>query len=228
MNDKIVRILVVDDEQDLCEILRYNLTQEGWSVTTANSAEEALAQDLSKYNLLLLDVMMGGISGFELARTLRASEDTHHVPVIFLTARSGEDDVVKGLELGGDDYITKPFNVREVVARIRAVLRRSEPEQEPADEHVTYQGVVLDLNNKSVTVDGEYVPSTKTEFEILRLLVDNRGHVLSREELIDKVWPDNVMVMGRTVDVNITRVRKKIGPYAKFLITRQGYGYFMQ
>lgn len=228
MDEKDSRILVVDDEQDLCEILKFNLETEGYQVETANSAEEALEKDIASYNLLLLDVMMGGMSGFQLAKQLKNSEVTAHIPIIFLTARDTENDTVTGFNLGADDYISKPFSIREVMVRVRAVLRRTASRLEGAEEPtvISYQGLLLNLNKKSVSVDGEDVPFTKTEFELLRLLLEERGRVFSRQELIDRVWPKDVLVLDRTVDVNITRMRKKIGKFAKCIVTRLGFGYF--
>lgn len=228
MDEKDSRILVVDDEQDLCEILKFNLETEGYQVETANSAEEALEKDIASYNLLLLDVMMGGMSGFQLAKQLKNSEVTVHIPIIFLTARDTENDTVTGFNLGADDYISKPFSIREVMVRVRAVLRRTASRLEGAEEPtvISYQGLLLNLDKKSVSVDGEDVPFTKTEFELLRLLLEERGRVFSRQELIDRVWPKDVLVLDRTVDVNITRMRKKIGKFAKCIVTRLGFGYY--
>ena len=228
MDEKDSRILVVDDEQDLCEILKFNLETEGYQVETANSAEEALEKDIASYNLLLLDVMMGGMSGFQLAKQLKNSEVTAHIPIIFLTARDTENDTVTGFNLGADDYISKPFSIREVMVRVRAVLRRTASRLEGAEEPavISYQGLLLNLNKKLVSVDGEDVPFTKTEFELLRLLLEERGRVFSRQELIDRVWPKDVLVLDRTVDVNITRMRKKIGRFAKCIVTRLGFGYY--
>lgn len=228
MDEKDSRILVVDDEQDLCEILKFNLETEGYQVETDNSAEEALEKDIASYNLLLLDVMMGGMSGFQLAKQLKNSEVTAHIPIIFLTARDTENDTVTGFNLGADDYISKPFSIREVMVRVRAVLRRTASRLEGAEEPavISYQGLLLNLDKKSVSVDGEDVPFTKTEFELLRLLLEERGRVFSRQELIDRVWPKDVLVLDRTVDVNITRMRKKIGKFAKCIVTRLGFGYY--
>lgn len=228
MDEKDSRILVVDDEQDLCEILKFNLETEGYQVETANSAEEVLEKDIASYNLLLLDVMMGGMSGFQLAKQLKNSAVTAHIPIIFLTARDTENDTVTGFNLGADDYISKPFSIREVMVRVRAVLRRTASRLEGAEEPavISYQGLLLNLDKKSVSVDGEDVPFTKTEFELLRLLLEERGRVFSRQELIDRVWPKDVLVLDRTVDVNITRMRKKIGKFAQCIVTRLGFGYY--
>ena len=205
--------MVVDDEQDLCEILKFNLETEGYQVATAYSAEEALEKNLARFDLLLLDVMMGGMDGFAMAERLKSNPETAHVPIIFLTAKTDENDKVNGLNLGADDYIAKPFSIREVMARVRAVLRRS---------------VEVNLDKKTVSIDGEDVPFSKTEFELLALLLRERGHVFSRQELINRIWPKDVLVLDRTVDVNITRMRKKIKDYAHHIVTRLGYGYFFE
>ena len=216
-------ILVVDDEQDLCDIISFNLEKEGYAVDSAFSAEEALKKDLGGYDLLLLDVMMGGMSGFKLAARLKADPKTTGIPIIFLTARDSEDDTVRGLELGADDYVSKPFSIRELLARIGAVLRRSSGSEE---DKLVYEGLVLDKERKIVTVDGEEVFLTRTEFDLLQLLLSDQGRVFSRSELIGKVWSDDVLVLDRTVDVNITRLRKKIGQYSTRIHTRSGFGYY--
>lgn len=228
MEENMKRILVVDDEQDLCEILKFNLETEGYEVETANSAEEALEMDIASFDLLLLDVMMGGMSGFQLAKQLKGNPMTANVPIIFLTARDTENDTVTGFNIGADDYISKPFSIREVMVRVRAVLRRTTEQADDADEPKTinYQGLQLNLDKKTVSIDGESIPFTKTEFELLRLFLEERGKVFSRQELIDRVWPKDVMVLDRTVDVNITRMRKKIGKFAKCIVTRLGFGYY--
>ena len=221
------RILVVDDEQDLLEILKFNLETEGYEVVTATSAEDALQLDIASFDLLLLDVMMGGMSGFAMARQLKDNPATSQVPIIFLTARDTENDTVTGFNLGADDYISKPFSLREVMVRVRAVLRRTSKENgEEESKTLSYQGIVMNLDRKTVSVDGEDIPFTKTEFELLHLLLDERGRVFSRQELIERIWPKDVLVLDRTVDVNITRLRKKIGRFAKCIVTRLGFGYY--
>ena len=220
------RILVVDDEEDLCEILKFNLEIEGYDVDTAFSSEDALKLDISSYNLLLLDVMMGEISGFKLANMLRKNEKTAKMPIIFLTAKDTENDLLTGFNLGADDYISKPFSIRQVVARVKAVLRRtaSKPlEQEP--ELLAYETLILDTKRIKASVNGEEVPLTKKEFEILKLLLENKGNVFSREEILSRIWKDEVYVLDRTIDVNIPRLRKKIGIYGKNIVTRLGFGY---
>ena len=222
MND--YRILVVDDEEDLCEILKFNLETEGYLVDTANSAEEALKLDLTRYNLLLLDVMMGEISGFKMARIMKNNNDTANIPIIFITAKDTENDTITGFNLGADDYISKPFSLREVVMRVKAVLRRTaSPVQR--EEQLIYKGLVIHIPQKKVMIDGEEAPLTKKEFEILLLLLQNQGRVFSREDILTKVWNDEAFVLDRTIDVNITRLRKKIGNYGKHIVTRLGYGY---
>ena len=221
------RILVVDDEQDLCEILKFNLETEGYEVETADSAETALTLDLTSFDLLPLDVMMGEMSGFALAKHLKNQEETKDLPIIFLTARDTENDTVTGFNLGADDYISKPFSIREVLVRVRAVLRRtSKDEDERQPSTLKYQGLELNLDNKTVSVDGVQIPFTKTEFEILHTLLEESGRVFSRQELINRIWPSDVLVLDRTVDVNITRLRKKIGRFSKCIVTRLGFGYF--
>ena len=221
------RILVVDDEQDLLEILKFNLETDGYLVDTANSAEEALSMNLEHYDLLLLDVMMGGMSGFAMARKLKAEPATKDIPIIFLTARDTENDTVTGFNLGADDYISKPFSIREVLVRVRAVLRRTADRSDNTTSNIiNYQGLQLNLDKKTVSIDDEELPFTKTEFEILHLLLEERGRVFSRQELIDRIWPKDVLVLDRTVDVNITRLRKKVGKFAKCIVTRLGFGYY--
>lgn len=222
------RVLVVDDEEDLCEILQFNLENEGFEVDVANSAEEALKLDLTKYELLLLDVMMGEISGFKMANMLKKDEKTSKIPIIFLTARDTENDMLTGFNIGADDYISKPFSIREVVARVKAVTRRrtaSESKAKAKEEIIQFETLIINVNQKKTLVDGEEVALTKKEFEILKLLLSQRERVFSRDEILSSVWTDEVYVLDRTIDVNITRLRKKIGPYGRNIVTRLGFGY---
>ena len=220
------RILVVDDEEDLCEILQFNLETEGYQVDVAYSAEEALKKNITDYNLLLLDVMMGEMSGFKMARVLRENPATASTPIIFLTAKDSETDRLTGFNIGADDYISKPFSIREVLARVKAVIRRVENKKTVvAVEQLTYETLVMFLGNKKVLLDGVEIPFTKKEYEILRLFLENKNRVFSRDEMLTRVWRDEVIVLDRTIDVNITRLRKKIGPYGKNIVTRLGYGY---
>lgn len=221
------RILVVDDEEDLCEILQFNLETEGYVVEVAYSAEEALRLDVSSFHLILLDVMMGEMSGFKMARQLRENPKTGKIPIIFLTARDTENDKLTGFNIGADDYIAKPFSIREVVARVKAVIKRyaSASGEKEDDKLLVFDNLIMNLSNKKITVDGEEIQFTKKEFEILRLLLENRNRVFTRDEILSKVWSEDVIVLDRTIDVNITRLRKKIRQYGKNIVTRLGYGY---
>ncbi len=224
------RILVVDDEESLCEILQFNLEAEGYSVDVAYSAEQALEMDLTQYSLLLLDVMMGEMSGFHLARQLRQDPKMDSVAIIFCTAKDTEDDTITGLNLGADDYISKPFSLREVSARVKTVLRRSKSAaavnvKPDVSERLQFETLSIDLTRKICTVDDQVVSLTKKELEILLLLLSKRGVIFSREEILQRVWSDEVIVLDRTIDVNITRLRKKIGRYGEYIVTRLGYGY---
>lgn len=216
-----VRILVVDDEAGIREGLCEYLSLEGYDAAGASSAEEAVSMGIGNYDLLLLDVMMDGMDGFELARRLKQSPDTASIPVIFLTAKDTDDDMVSGLRLGADDYIPKPFSMKNVMARIEAVMRRVKPEMQA-------RGVECDRMALSCRVDGKEVKLPRKEFEILALLLDNPGRIFSREELMRQIWPENVVVVDRSVDVHVTRIRAKIAPYGKNLVSRSGYGYGWQ
>jgi len=220
------RILVVDDEEDLCEILQFNLESEGYEVETANSAEEALDKDLSSYQLLILDVMMGDISGFKLAGMIRKNEKTATLPIIFITAKDTENDLMTGFNLGADDYISKPFSIREVTLRVKAILRRTQtPEPTEKEEIVRFDDFRVDVSRKKVFIGDNAITLTKKEFDMLLLLVTHPGRVYSREDILTQVWSDEVYVLDRTIDVNITRLRKKLGDYGKYIVTRLGYGY---
>lgn len=237
-------ILIVDDEPDICEILRFNLEMEGYEVITAEGAEEAQdivettispATNSATIDLILLDVMMTHKSGFEWAKELKGDPRTASIPIIFCTAKTMEEDLLQGFALGSDDYIYKPFRISEVKARVKAVLRRTQPETvevavnttvtQPECNTLIYEGIVLDLDRKECTVDGKEVAFTKLEFELLALLLSKPGQVLSREKILQTVWPSDAIVLDRTVDVNITRIRKKIGRYGECLRTKFGYGY---
>lgn len=218
------RILIVDDEQDLYDILAFNLEVAGFETDCAYSGEEGLRKDLQTYDLFLLDVMMPGMSGFEMARRLKADRRTAHLPIIFLTAKDEEDDVLQGFGIGADDYVKKPFSVKEVMARVKVVLNRKQTGAQPIG-HLSYKGLVVDNVGKTVTIDGAPVVFTRTEFDLLCLFLQHRGEVFSRQQLLDEVWPKDVIVTERTVDVNITRLRKKLGAYAACIVTRLGFGY---
>lgn len=220
------RILVVDDEEDLCEILQFNLEGEGYDVDIANSAEEALEKELTSYQLLILDVMMGGLSGFKLADILRKNEKTATLPIIFITAKDTENDMLTGFNIGADDYIPKPFSIREVTVRVKAVLRRTQKlNPTEKEESIQYDDLKIDVARKKIFIDKKPVILTKKEFEMLVLLVSHPGRIYSREEILTIVWTDEVFVLERTIDVNITRLRKKLGDYGKNIVTRLGYGY---
>ena len=221
------RILIVDDEETLCEVLKINLENEGYEVDTALSAEEALEMDLHKYSLILLDIMMGEISGIRFAKMLKSDANTARIPIIFCTARDSEDDMVKGLDLGADDYITKPYTVRNVMARVRSVLRRTSGHNNNVEisNILSVDGLILDLDLKTCSVDGMDVKLTKKEFELLAFLISNKGKICSRDQILTNVWSDEVIVLDRTIDVNITRIRQKIGNYGQCIITRAGFGY---
>ena len=224
------KVMVVDDEESLCEILKFNLEKEGYEVLTANSAEEVLARDISGLDLMILDVMMGELSGFNLAAILRKRPETETLPIIFCSALDGESDKIKGLDIGADDYISKPFSVAEVMARVRSVLRRSahriESREEVTDESIIgFEGLMVNTSNKRCTIDGAEVSLTRKEFDILVLLLQNRNTILSREQIMKRVWSNEVVVLDRTIDVNITRMRKKLGRYGNYITTRTGYGY---
>ena len=224
-----MKILVVDDELDICEILQYNLDTEGYEVAYVNSAEEALALNLTEYALILLDVMMDNMSGFQMARMMKENPATAQIPIIFITALDGENHMVKGLNIGADDYIVKPLSMKSVKARVNAVLRRVYPhgmrDGMPEADTVCYEGIVLDLKAKTVSLDHQELPCTKLEFELLSFLLQHPGTVYSREDLLKCCWPTGTYVLDRTVDVNITRLRKKLGRYGKQIKTRVGYGY---
>ena len=223
------RILIVYDEETLCEVLKLNLENEGYDVDIAFSAEQALTLDLSSYSLILLDIMMGEISGIKMAKIIKANVTTAEIPIIFCTARDTEDDMVMGLNLGADDYITKPYTIRNVIARVKSVLRRTGhkgnhvPVEKP--NLLQVEGLLLDLEFKRCMVDGVEVKLTKKEFELLAYLISHRGKICSREQILNRVWSDEVVVLDRTIDVNITRVRSKIGNYGSYIVTRSGFGY---
>ena len=223
--DQRTPILVVDDEPDICEVLQFNLDNEGFLVTTASSAEEALkilAGD--EFHLILLDVMMGGMSGFRMVERIR--KDGNTTPVIFLTAKDTENDMLTGFSAGGDDYIPKPFSIKEVIARVKAVLKRVEKiRAKPVPRELQFDGISIDLQSKQLYIRGMQVRLTKTEFEILLLLIQNPLRVFSREEILDRVWGDQSYVLERTVDVHLTRLRRKLGDHAMYITNRSGYGY---
>ena len=224
------RILIVDDEETLCEVLKLNLENEGYDVDIAFSAEQALTYDLKSYSLILLDIMMGEISGIKMAKMLKSDVTTADIPIIFCTARDTEDDMIMGLNLGADDYIMKPYTVRNVIARVKSVLRRTSSHKNnvTATEEsniLKVDGLHLDLEFKRCIIDGEEVKLARKEFELLAYLISHRGKICSREQILSRVWSDEVVVLDRTIDVNITRLRSKIGNYGSYIVTRSGFGY---
>lgn len=229
------KILVIDDEEALCEILKFNLEKEGYEVDTAYSAEEALDMDLRPYSLFIVDIMMDHLSGFDFAKRVRNVTDTENTPILFCSAMSDEDCVVMGLNIGGDDYVTKPFVIGEVLARVRALLRRAakqqavaavEPDvQENLEADIVYKGLRIDRNDKTVRLDGREIQLTRKEYDLLLYFLTHRNRIYSRAEIIEKVWGGDVVVSDRTIDTNITRLRGKIGDYSNNIVTRQGFGY---
>ena len=219
------RILVVDDERTLRDVLKLNLELEGYKVDVTYSAEEAQRMPLSSYSLILLDVMMEEMTGIELTTIIRADERTRNVPIILCTAKDDENDIIDGFMCGADDYIKKPFSMKELVLRVKSVLRRSSQPKESNEQKIKYKTLELDLGKRECRIDGTDVSFTKKEFDILKMLLNTPDKIFSREEILDEVWDDDVYVVDRTIDVNINRLRKKMGVYGNNIITKQGYGY---
>lgn len=217
-----VKILVVDDEMPICELMKINLELAGFSVDIANSAEEALQKHLADYALMVFDIMMGEISGLELVSKVRAMPDVANVPIIVCTALGNEAPLIDGFTRGADDYIKKPFSMREFVVRVKSLLRRVKPEQPTI---AIYKTLSLDSISKTCIIDGREIALTKKEFDMLFLFLSNPDKIFSRDEILDKIWEKNVYVVDRTIDVNINRLRKKLGEYEQHIITKQGYGY---
>lgn len=228
-----IKILVIDDEESICEILKYNLEKEGYDVDCAYTAEDALIHDLSVYSLCIVDIMMEHLSGFDFVKRLRYNPATAHTPIIFCSALTGEDDKVMGLNIGADDYITKPFSLAEVIARVRAVLRRTNANKQHAynasksdyEPDITFKTLKVDRNEKICTLDGQRVKLTRTELDILLFFLTHRNKIYSRKEIIEHVWSKDVVVTPRTIDTNITRLRRKLGEYGSYIVTSPGYGY---
>lgn len=228
-----IKILVIDDEESICEILKYNLQKEGYEVETANSAEEALGMDLTGYSLMIVDIMMERLSGFDFAKRVQNNSATENIPIIFCSALTGEDDTVMGLNIGADDYITKPFAIPEVIARVRAVLRRTQNQQQHPvfnqqprvnyDPDVTYRGLRIDRNEKMCYINNQILDLTPTEYGLVYFFLTHRNRIYSRQEIIRQVW--GVEVSERTVDTNMARLRKKLGEYGNNIHTRAGFGY---
>ena len=218
------KILIVDDEADIRDILQFNLENAGFVADSASSAEEALDMLGPQHALILLDVMMGGMSGFQMAEVLR-NERKNEIPIIFLTAKTSQEDLLTGFSKGGDDYIPKPFSIHEVIARVRAVMRRLAPVEEKISGMLDFGPIRIDLESKIVYVENEKVVFSKKEFEVLAFLASGTGKIFSREDLISELWKDAPYVLDRTVDVHIARIRSKLGKYKNFIVNRSGYGY---
>ena len=222
------RILVAEDEEDICEILQFNLESEGYNVDVVHSAEDALKKKLNVYDLFLLDVMMGKMSGFGLAQKMRKELEIQ-TPIIFLTARSNENDLLTGFSVGADDYVSKPFSIRELQARVKTILKRSNQQIKTEESSILELGNIgLDNKAKRLIIDGKKIELTRKEFEILLLLARNQGRIFSREEILDRIWADDVIVTDRTVDVNMTRLRKKMEGYSTYIRNKAGYGYYFE
>lgn len=218
------KILIVDDEVDLCEILQFNLEGEGFETDVAYSAEAALKKDIGSFHLILLDVMMSDMSGFKLAKVLRKERDLA-IPIIFITAKTAEDELLTGFSLGADDYITKPFSVKELIVRVKAVLKRTSRLTSAEQTSISVDELILNLKKRKVKIAKSEVKLTRKEFEILAMLMKSEGNIFTREEILDRVWDDNTIVSKRTIDVHVTHLRQKLGNYGKLIRNKQGYGY---
>lgn len=209
----------------MCEIVRFTLESEGYTVEVVYSAEDALLKNISEYNLLLIGVILGDISGFRMARLIRSNPKTAIIPIIFMSETNDENDRLTAFSVGADDYMIKPFSLREMVARIKVIISRTEDKKLITFQQLSYNKLIIDLARKQVLLDEKEIQFTKKEFEILKLLMENKNRLFSREELLQKIWPEESFVLSRTIDVNITRIRKKIGPYEKNIVTKLGLGY---
>ena len=213
-------ILIVEDERDIREILSFNLERAGYRTVEASSAEQGIEKLTQSTSLILLDVMLPGMSGFEMASKIR--EEGSHVPIIFLTARSAEEDVLSGFSSGGDDYIAKPFSRAELLARVKAVLKRTAP---PMPTKYECGPLVIDIESSTALLDGKEILFSRKEFDILAFLIRNQGSYFSRSDLIRELWVDAPYVIDRTIDVHIAHIRTKLGPYKDLLVSRNGFGY---
>ncbi len=221
-------ILIVNEDSHLCRFLHSNLTSEGYNVKIANSAEDALSKKLIDFNLIITDITFKEMSGFKLAHSVRNTANTSTIPLLFLTSKSTENDRLTAYSVGADDFMSIPFSIRELLARIRAILKRTEIKVINSTEILTYDNLQINILNKQVLVDGDETQFTKKEFEILKLLLENKNRLFTRSELLQKIWPEDAFVLGRTIDVNITRIRHKIGRYDKHIVTKLGLGYFFE
>lgn len=221
------KIFIIDDEEDIREILSFNLKETGYAVSSYASAMDALNNIQSnKPDLIILDIMMDGMDGLEFCRTIRGMDEHKNIPIIFLSAKSGEIDKILGLEFGGDDYISKPFSIKELISRVKAVLRRTAGAQgPPAPARLNHRGVEIYPDQYSLKIDGSNVKVTKTEFELLHLFMKYPNKIFSRDNIIDSLRGDNVFVIDRTIDVHVMNLRKKLGPYKYIITTFSGVGY---
>lgn len=228
MNNQVYKILVVDDEEDIRQIVAYNLLKAGYQVEEVENAQQVLKLQPKNYDLLLLDIMMDGMDGISLAKQIKKDAQTSNIPIIFLTAKTSEQDKVNGLNLGADDYIAKPFSVRELLARVEAVLRRYTKQEDYQNLPLQYKDLILNPNNKSVKLECRDILFTKTEFDILYLLLQHKETIFSREDILKRIWPKDICVIDRTVDVRIASIRKKLGSYSKHIATKAGIGYWFK
>ena len=220
------KILVVDDEEDILELVRYNLEREGFQVTCAESGEKAMERTRQEApELIVLDLMLPGIDGLEVARRLKQDQKTAALPIVMLTAKGEEADIVTGLELGADDYITKPFSPRVLIARIKAVLRRQSQQAEDPDRILNIGNLLIDPRRRSVSADDQHIDLTYSEFQILLFLAARPGWVFTRSQIVDAVRGENYPVTDRSVDVQIAGLRKKLGQYSAYIETVRGVGY---
>ncbi len=221
------KILIVDDEEDLCEILQFNLEGEGFKTEVAFSAEEALTKSISTFNLIILDVMMGEMSGFKLAEKIRKELELN-IPIIFVTAKNTENDLLTGFSVGGDDYITKPFSINEIIARVKVIIKRTPISEEKGiitESSIFVDDMEVNIAKRNLRIEENEIELTKKEFEILLLLIKSNGRILTRNDIFNSVWENTTFVADRTIDVHITRLRKKMGKYGSYIKSKTGYGY---
>lgn len=220
------RILIADDEPLVCELMQFNLEKEGFEVDVFRNVDEAYQADLPNYNLFIIDVMMNDMMGMNFAHHLKQTKSTTSIPLIFCTACDGESDIINGLNSGADDYILKPFSMKEMIARVNAVLRRhrmSTPT--PPAKVLTCRDMRINIDEMTVYIGDKLIDLTNNEFYLLTLFVNNRNRLFSHNEIIDTIWPGEMPVSRRTIDINIARLRKKLGDYAEQLVDRPGFGY---
>ncbi|MEA3317040.1 MAG: response regulator transcription factor [Bacteroidota bacterium] len=224
MKEQKHRLLIVDDEEDLCEILQFNLEGEGYYTEAVYSAEDALKKDIKSFSLIILDVMMGKMSGFKFAEKVR-KEMKLNIPIIFITAKNTENDLLTGFNIGADDYISKPFSVKEVIVRVKALINRSQDKEISNETSFKIDDLLINFDNKSLIIENKNIQLTKKEFNILYLLIKGKNKIFSRDNILNQIWEDNTFVNDRTIDVHITRLRKKIGKYGKYIKNKSGFGY---